>query len=79
MRNKESLDGEVVEAIRAGQKVTAIKLLREKEGMGLKEAKDRVDLYCQQHKEELPQGDSNFGLLLVVVLVLAAIGFFLFL
>ena len=34
---------EITDAIRAGQKITAIKLWRERMGVGLKEAKDAVD------------------------------------
>lgn len=37
------LPADVTAAIAAGNKIEAIKLLRETSGMGLKEAKDRVD------------------------------------
>jgi hypothetical protein len=37
------LDDEIRERLRQGQKLEAIKLVRERTGLGLKEAKDRVD------------------------------------
>lgn len=42
---KEALPGEVVAALEAGQKIEAIKLLRERTGIGLKEAKDAVEAH----------------------------------
>ncbi len=39
------LPPEVVAALERGQKIEAIKLLRELRGIGLKEAKEAVDLY----------------------------------
>lgn len=38
----------VTEALRRGNKIEAIRLLREHTGMGLKEAKDAVDAFQQQ-------------------------------
>lgn len=34
---------DIVDALRAGQKITAIKLWRERTGLGLAEAKDQID------------------------------------
>jgi ribosomal protein L7/L12 len=35
--------GDIVDALRSGQKITAIKLWRERTGLGLAEAKDQMD------------------------------------
>lgn len=47
MAGKLNLSIEVVNALRAGNKVEAIKLIREKSGMGLAEAKALADAYDQ--------------------------------
>ena len=38
-----NLPGEIAEAVRAGQKIQAIKLYRQSSGVGLKEAKDFIE------------------------------------
>ncbi len=47
----EELPLDVVEAIRQGRKVEAIKLLREHRGIALKEAKDAVEAFMGDHAE----------------------------
>ncbi len=67
---------EVVDAMRRGRKLDAIKLLREREGMSLADAKGRVDLYMQHHHSELAlfaPPESSSGSWIITVLVLAAI------
>jgi hypothetical protein len=44
-----ALSSNVIEALRRGHKIEAIKLVREQTGMGLKEAKDAVDAYERTH------------------------------
>ena len=46
----------VAEALRRGNKVEAIKLLREKTGLGLKEAKDWVDASSQEMQSKVGMG-----------------------
>ncbi|WP_371136059.1 ribosomal protein L7/L12 [Pseudomonas sp.] len=46
----QGLPVEVVAALERGQKIEAIKLLRELRGMGLKEAKDAVDGYTSERR-----------------------------
>ena len=41
------LSAEVISALHRGNKIEAIKLLREEQGIGLKEAKDAVDAYVR--------------------------------
>ena len=43
------LDAQVLQLMRAGRKIEAIKLYREQRRMGLKEAKDAVEALAQQH------------------------------
>ncbi|MFW5431508.1 MAG: ribosomal protein L7/L12 [Methylophilaceae bacterium] len=42
---------EVIEVIKSGRKIQAIKLLREKTGLGLKEAKETVEAYMDNHAD----------------------------
>jgi ribosomal protein L7/L12 len=73
---------EVVAAINSGQKVTAIKILRQKRGIGLKEAKELVDAYSENAASESggakTTGDtvvkvkSNNGIISIVVFVIVA-------
>ena len=69
----------VVAALQKGQKIEAIKILRQESGIGLKEAKDRVDRYVLsdpllQRSMQMAQEESRRGCLLwlVVGIVLAA-------
>ncbi|MEZ5501010.1 MAG: ribosomal protein L7/L12 [Steroidobacteraceae bacterium] len=43
MTSTHDLPSEVIDALRKGRKIEAIKLLRERHGVGLKEAKDMVE------------------------------------
>ena len=48
-----SLPSSVIEALQAGNKIQAIKLLREQTAMGLKEAKDIIDAFECEPAEEI--------------------------
>jgi len=48
----------VLQAVDAGRKIEAIKLLREETGLGLKEAKDEVDRLVQQRQ---PGGQQDIA------------------
>ena len=50
---------EVVGALQQGSKIEAIRLMRERTGLGLKEAKDAVDAY--QAQTQLMQGTGSPG------------------
>lgn len=71
------LEPEVVAAIRSGHKIEAIKKLREVRGLGLKEAKDLVDLYCSQNNIESVSTSGSTASLGLVILV-CVIGFLLY-
>lgn len=73
------LPPEVVIAIQEGHKIKAIKMLREAKGLGLKEAKDAVDAYVEQHPMLQVESSGSSGFLLFVFFILAGIaGYFLF-
>jgi len=72
------LPPEVQAALARGQKIEAIKLLREARGMGLKEAKEAVEA-CQPERrmdsDSVVQGGGSRlpWLVVAIVLVLAAV------
>nr|WP_314370802.1 50S ribosomal protein L7/L12 [uncultured Acinetobacter sp.] len=43
---------EALAALRAGQLIDAIKITRQKTGLGLKESKDLVERYLKEHPQE---------------------------
>lgn len=43
---------EALDALRSGQLIDAIKITREKTGLGLKESKDLVERYLKEHPQE---------------------------
>ena len=74
MLNDEDLPAEVIAALQAGRKVQAIKLLRQLEGLGLKEAKERVDAHMVKNPERYPQPESGSGgRFMFIALILLAI------
>ncbi len=78
------LPEEVIEAVRQGQKIEAIKLLREATGLGLANAKVLVDRASRTHGPERviknfadqPAGISGLVKSLGLVLALAAVWYF---
>jgi ribosomal protein L7/L12 len=82
--SSDQLPAQVRAALMAGSKIEAIKLLREATGLGLKEAKDKVDAASMQSGIALESGEvprrwfsSGFALMLAV-LVAAVVGWILF-
>ena len=49
--SENKLSAEVVEAIHKGRKIEAIKLLREQQNIGLKQAHDRINHYILNNPE----------------------------
>lgn len=47
--SQQDLPADVIDAIKSGRKIEAIKMLRASHRLGLKEAKDWVDAYQQGH------------------------------
>ncbi len=68
----------VVDAVHGGRTIEAIRLLREHSGLGLKEAKDAVDRYAEQHRAafgplspgEVPQSSTRIWLVVIVLALL---------
>lgn len=72
------LSAEALSALHAGRKIEAIKLVREQHGLGLKEAKQSIDLYLAAHPEiaTRPSSRAESGLgRLLLILLLFAIGY----
>ncbi len=69
-----------MEALMRGQKIEAIKIVRQEQGVGLKEAKDAVEVYLASRPDVAGQLQSaNLGIKRVVLLVvLVALALFLF-
>jgi ribosomal protein L7/L12 len=75
----------VSSALRQGNKIEAIRLLREKAGLGLKEAKDAVESFESESKGEegqrspgeVPKSGGGFWLLAVLAAVVL-LGYYLF-
>ena len=80
------LPAEVIRAIQQGQKIEAIKILREATGLGLANAKVLVDRASRAHGPKKPLlspltedvGSSKFLVSLVAVMVLAIVYFIYF-
>lgn len=83
--SENELPAEVLEAIRQGRKIEAIKLLREETGLGLANAKVLVDRASRAHGPAKPipsfddqsTGPGVLTFLLMLALLLAAAVYFL--
>lgn len=64
-----SLDAEILGLMQGGKKIQAIKLYRERAGVGLKEAKDFVEALAAKHGISSPSGGGCAGVLLAVLTV----------
>lgn len=77
---------QVVNEIKAGRKIKAIKLLRAEQGVGLKKAKEMIEAYMQDHAEVKEAFEENqetgFSqervLQLLVVIILLLIGYYFY-
>ena len=72
MNTEMELPADVVAEIKANRKVSAIKLLRAHQSIGLKEAKkivdDYVDKHPPSHRAGAPESEGGFGRLLIVII-----------
>ena len=64
---------EVKQAIHQNRKIEAIKLLREHAGIGLKEAKHRVDAYARAHPDLIKAAEPAAGSLNLLLVIAAAV------
>ncbi len=71
------LPDDVVAELEANRKVNAIKLLRARNGIGLKEAKEIVDAYVDERPvsstRAAPKSDSGIGRIVILVIGVAVI------
>ena len=81
----EQMPPAAVAALHQGNKIEAIKIVRQERGIGLKEAKDTVELYVQgdpllQNKFAAAQAGNKRSCLLwlTILIALALIGYYLF-
>lgn len=65
---------QVMQLLRSGNKIEAIKLVREKSGSGLKEAKDFVESLISKHDQGVPDM-QKIGKSGCLVFILIGIGF----
>ena len=72
MNSTSKLPEQVISQIRAGRKIQAIKLLREAQGIGLKEAKQAVDAYMRENPSPQQPKSSGNGLVLIIAALLIA-------
>lgn len=70
-----SLPPQAIQALEQGQKIEAIKWLRQIEGCDLKTAKDRIDAYLADHPEleRQPIRNQELGWLAIGFLVVAVV------
>ncbi len=66
----------VLKLLESGNKIEAIKLVREESGSGLKEAKDFVESLLEDHNKNLPD-NQKIGKSGCLLFVLIGLGFFL--
>jgi hypothetical protein len=79
------LPGDVIEALKGGSKIEAIKLLRVSQGIDLKTAKEQVECYMDQNKDVFGSSrqrqDSSGGrfvfFVIVIVIAYAAYRYFI--
>ena len=80
--NEEKLSEYVMQAVRSGQKITAIKRLRGEKSLGLKEAKEIIDRETDAYRRANPnapmsQESSALPKVIVIALLAAALYWYL--
>jgi len=82
MTESTELSPDVMQAIEAGRKIDAIKLLRAERGIDLKAAKDIIDdavvIYRNANPDSVGRASSGKLSSIIAVIVLAAILYFVF-
>lgn len=68
----EEVHEQIVELLREGRKIQAIKVCRENTGMGLKESKELVEALAVKHGLETKSGGGCLGVVVLFALLLAA-------
>ncbi len=77
---KNDLPDQAVAALKSGRKIEAIKIVRETQGVGLKEAKEAIDWHIGSNPGAYPaceQSELTGGLwIFLVILILIGVGIF---
>jgi len=82
--HSEALPPEAIAALQQGNKIEAIKLVREAQKLDLKDAKDRVDDYVKndpvlQQKFASAQAETTSSLVRwLIIIAVAIVGYYLF-
>jgi ribosomal L7/L12-like protein len=78
MASSTELEPEVIAELNNGQKIEAIKKLRVLRNLGLKDAKELVDLYLSLHPEldVTVQRSGRSGFIVLIILAVAAYFFY---
>ena len=72
LEEAEEVEDRIVESLRRGRKIEAVKVCREQTGLGLKDAKDLVEALAAKHGLEAKSGGGCLGVVLLVALLLVA-------
>ncbi len=82
--NDLEISDQVIEAIDAGHKIEAIKILREEAGLGLKEAKDVVDSLARAKRGEsggnsgmVEEGGAG-GMIKMIIVIAVVLGVYFY-
>ncbi len=70
MNSNTNLEAEVIDEIRNGRKISAIKMLRKLRGIDLKEAKELVDLYMSNNSNNnqiVRRSSSGGGIMFLII------------
>jgi ribosomal protein L7/L12 len=67
-----STETEIVSLLKQGQKLQAVKLYRECTGVGLKEAKDAIELMAEKHGLSVATGGGCLGAVILILLLVVA-------
>ena len=72
MSRESELPDNVVAELKANRKVSAIKLLRAQRGIGLKESKQIIEAYMEQHlsnpRPKMPESETGIGRILILAI-----------
>lgn len=67
------LESEIVAMLQGAKKIEAIKLYRERTGLGLKEARDAVEAIAVEHHLGVPSGSGCLGVVLFLTVLLGGL------
>ena len=76
-KDQSSLSQEAITALERGNKIAAIKIFRETNGVGLKESKEKIEAYLaqnpavyEQFKQNASSGTSNNTIIILLIAII---------